>query len=146
MTIRTLKISGSALDAERVRLDTIAQNIANAQTTSGPDGGAYRRRQVVFETVPDDQGVPGSFSITGLSTRGAGVRVAAVTNSTDPMPRVYNPGHPQADAQGYVEMPNVNLVEEMVDLISATRAYEANVAVANATKSMVARALDLGRV
>lgn len=133
MSISTLQISGSALTAERTRLDVISQNIANAQTTRGPDGHAYRRRQVVFETLTGDQPASG------------GVHVAAVTTATTPPEQIYDPGSPDANAQGYVEMPNVNLVEEMVDLITATRAYEANVAVMNATKTLVARALELGR-
>jgi flagellar basal-body rod protein FlgC len=133
MVIRALEISGSALTAERTRLDTISQNIANAQTTRGPDGRAYRRRDVVFQQVLDAE--PGA----------GGVRVSEIVDPETPMSKVYNPGHPDADADGYVEMPNVNLVEEMVDLITASRAYEANVAAVNATKTMVARALELGR-
>jgi flagellar basal-body rod protein FlgC len=134
MSISSLRISGSGMTAERVRLDAISQNIANAQTTRGPDGRAYRHRDVVFETAPDTGHGPG------------GVRVVAVVEGGAPMPRVYNPGHPDADSAGYVEMPNVNIVEEMVDLLAATRAYEANAAAANATKGLVARALELGRV
>lgn len=133
MSISTLRISGSALTAERVRLDAISQNIANVQTTRGADGRAYRRREVVFEAVTGDRPDSG------------GVRVTEVRQSDEPMQRVYNPGHPDADRQGYLELPNVNLVEEMVDLVTATRAYEANVAVVNATKTLVARALELGR-
>jgi flagellar basal-body rod protein FlgC len=133
MNISSLQISGSALTAERTRLDIISQNIANVHTTRGPDGHAYHRRQVVFETLSGDQAPAG------------GVHVAAVTHSSAPMEQIYDPGNPDANAQGYVEMPNVNLVEEMVDLITATRAYEANVAVVNATKSLVSHALDLGR-
>jgi flagellar basal-body rod protein FlgC len=133
MNLSSLQISGSALTAERTRLDIISQNIANVHTTRGPDGHAYHRRQVVFETLSGDQAPAG------------GVHVAAVTNSSTPMEQIYDPGNPDANAQGYVEMPNVNLVEEMVDLITATRAYEANVAVVNATKTLVSRALDLGR-
>src|SRR4051812_7935502 len=136
MNISSLQISGSALTAERTRLDIISQNIANVHTTRAADGRAYRRRQVVFETIPGEPGAPGA---TG------GVRVAEVRTSDAPMERIYSPGHPDADTQGYVEMPNVNVVDEMVDLITATRAYEANVAVVNATKTLVARALDLGR-
>src|SRR5688572_25560957 len=118
MSISSLRISGSALTAERVRLDTISQNIANAQTTRGADGRPYRRLEVVFEALARRE--PGT----------AGVRVASVGESADPMVRVFNPGHPDADPAGYVEMPNVNVVEEMVDLLAATRAYEANVAAA----------------
>jgi flagellar basal-body rod protein FlgC len=133
MNITSLRISGSALTAERTRLDTISQNIANAQTTRGPNGGAYRHRDVVFETVAD------------LRPGAGGVRVSAIIEPDGVLPRVYNPGHPDADANGYVEMPNVNVVDEMVDLLAATRAYEANVAAANATKTLVSRALELGR-
>jgi flagellar basal-body rod protein FlgC len=136
MNISSLQISGSALTAERTRLDIISQNIANVHTTRGADGHAYQRRQVIFEMIP---GEPGNAGASG------GVRVAEVKPSGAPMERIYSPGHPDADAQGYVEMPNVNLVDEMVDLITATRAYEANVAVVNATKSLVTHALDLGR-
>src|SRR5258706_3579876 len=132
MPISSLRISGSALRAERIRLDTISQNIANAQTTRAADGKAYRRRQVVFEAV-------------GTSTESDGVRVAETTESQVPCNKVFNPGHPDADAQGFVEMPNVNLAEEMVDMIAATRAYEANVDAISATKTIIARAIDLGR-
>jgi flagellar basal-body rod protein FlgC len=133
MAITSLRISGAALTAERARLDVISENIANVQTTRGPDGRPYVRRQLVFETIAD----PGTPS--------GGVRVQAMARSDEPLPRIYSPGHPDADRQGYVEMPNVNLVEEMVDLVTATRAYEANVAVINATKTLIARALDIGR-
>jgi flagellar basal-body rod protein FlgC len=133
MIIGSLRISGSALTAERTRLDTISRNIANAQTTRGVDGRAYRHHDVVFETTRDPHPNAG------------GVRVVRIEESDAPLQRIYNPGHPDADAQGYVEMPNVNIVEEMVDLLAASRAYEANVAAANATKSLVSRALDLGR-
>jgi flagellar basal-body rod protein FlgC len=133
MNIRALEISGSALTAERTRLDTISQNIANAETTRGTDGRAYRRRDVVFQQVLEIE--PGA----------GGVRVTEIVDPQTPMSKVYNPGHPDADADGYVEMPNVNVVEEMVDLIAASRAYEANIAAVNATKTLFARALDLGR-
>jgi flagellar basal-body rod protein FlgC len=133
MAITSLRISGAGLTAERARLDVISENIANVQTTRAPDGRPYSRRQVVFETITDPV------------TPAGGVRVAAVARSDEPLPKIYNPGHPDADRHGYVEMPNVNLVEEMVDLVTATRAYEANVAVINATKTLFARALDIGR-
>jgi flagellar basal-body rod protein FlgC len=137
MAISSLRISGSALTAERARLDIISQNIANVQTTRGADGRCYCRRQVVFETIPDDPAASGAAT--------GGVHVTAIADSDEPMQRIYNPGHPDADRKGYVEMPNVNLVEEMVDMITASRAYEANVAVVNSTKTLVARALDIGR-
>src|SRR2546421_599219 len=127
--ISSLNINGSALTAERTRLDVISENIANAETTRGADGRAYRRKEVVFETVQ-----PAGKAASG------GVRVAEIAEANDPAARVYNPGHPDADPQGYVEMPNVNVVEEMVDLVAASRAYEANVAAVNTTKTMIARA------
>jgi flagellar basal-body rod protein FlgC len=133
MDIRALDISSSALTAERMRLDTISQNIANVQTTRGTDGKAYRRRDVIFQEVLDNEAGAG------------GVRVTEIVDPQTPMSRVYNPGHPDADVDGYVEMPNVNIVEEMVDLVAASRAYEANVAAVNATKTLFARALELGR-
>lgn len=132
MPIDSLQISGSALTAERTHMDAIAENLSNAQTTRGPDGKAYRRQVVLFETVLDASG-------------GAGVKVSRVVPSSEPLPKVYNPGHPDADANGYVEMPNVNVAEEMVDMVSASRAYDANVGAAEATKGMIARALDLAK-
>ena len=133
MRLTSLGISASALTAERKRLDVVAENIANAQTTRGANGTAYRRKEVIFEAVAAE-----------AAERG-GVKVADVVESERPMTTVYNPGHPDANPQGYVEMPNVNVVEEMVDLMAATRAYEANVAAANATKTLASRALDIGR-
>ena len=132
MPIDSLRISGSALRAERVRLDTISQNIANVQTTRGADGRAYRRKQVVFQAVQEGQ-------------NGGGVQVAETVEADTPGERVYSPGHPDADAQGFVEMPNVSLAEEMVDMIAATRAYEANIGAITATKTLVARAIEIGR-
>lgn len=131
--LRSLRINGSALTAERARLDTISENIANAETTRGVDGKPYRRKEVVFEMIQDEAGGAG------------GVRVAEVIESKQPAPRVYEPGHPDADAQGYLELPNVNIVDEMVDLTAASRAYEANIAAINTGKQLFARALDLGR-
>lgn len=138
MSISALRVSGSALTAERLRLDVISQNIANVQTTRTAEGRAYHRREVVFEEVP-------LVTSPDSTPEEGGVRATAVIASVAPTVRLHNAGHPDADAQGYVEMPNVNLVEEMVDMIVATRAYEANIAVVQATKSLVARALDLGR-
>ncbi len=129
--LRSLHINGSALTAERTRLDVISENIANAQTTRGADGGPYRRKEVIFEAL--------------LGQEAGGVRVAEIVPSNRPLERVHNPGHPDADPEGYVSMPNVNVVEEMVDMVAASRAYEANVAAVNTTKAMIAKALELGR-
>ncbi|MDI6870344.1 MAG: flagellar basal body rod protein FlgC [Bacillota bacterium] len=135
-----LEVSASALTAERLRLDVVANNLANANTTRTPGGGPYRRQVVVF--APREE-TPAGWPLA--ERRGAGVRVVAIRPDLSPLRRVYNPGHPDADAEGYVTMPNVDPVVEMVDLIGAARAYEANVTVINETKNMAARTLDLLR-
>ena len=144
--MRSLSISGSALTAERLRLDVIANNIANANTTRTAAGGPYRRQVVVF--APRGEQVqwmfPGMEQPSG-AFRGRGVRVAGIVQDASPFKRMYNPGHPDADASGYVALPNVNPVTEMVDLMAATRAYEANVAAIGASRQMAQRALDMGR-
>lgn len=127
-TISSLGISASALAAQRTRLDVIARNIANAEVTRTPQGGPYIRQQVVFRALPE-----------------GGVEVAEVQPDPTPPRRVYDPGHPDADVDGYVSYPNVNMVEEMVDLMMATRAYEANVTAMQATKNMLHKAMELGR-
>jgi flagellar basal-body rod protein FlgC len=130
--------SGSALSAERLRMDVTAENLANAQSTRNADGtGPYRRKQVVLEQA----GGGGTFADSLQAARG--VRVAGIVEDSAPPRRVYDPGHPDADAQGYVSMPNVNTVTEMVDLIGASRAYEANVTAMQTAKAMFARTLDL---
>jgi len=126
----TFDISASGLSAQRARLDLIASNIANVETTRTPEGGPYRRLQPMFATRA---GNPGGVEITG------------VLADDRPPRQVYRPGHPDADGDGFVAYPNVSIVEEMVDLVSATRSYEANAAAFNAAKSMAQRALDLGR-
>lgn len=143
---RTMAISGSALTAERLRMDVIASNLANVNTTRTPQGGAYRRQMAVF--APRGEQVQWMFP--GMEPdrpfRGAGVRVVGVVQDSAPLKRVYNPGHPDADQAGYVSMPNVDVTTEMVDMLAATRAYEANVAALNAARSMAERALDILRV
>jgi flagellar basal-body rod protein FlgC len=131
-----LDASGSGLSAERLRMDVTAENLANAQSTRGADGsGPYKRKQVVLEQAGS------SFADSLQAARG--VRVAGIVEDPTPPRRVYDPGHPDADAQGYVTMPNVNTVTEMTDLIGASRAYEANVTAMQTAKSMFARTLDL---
>lgn len=140
-----IQISGSGLTAQRLRLDVIAGNIANAETTRSGEVDAagrpvpYRRRMVVLES-----GNPFDFYL-GRMKDSCGVRVKEIVEDAAPPRLVYNPDHPDADPLGYVQMPNVNVLEEMVDLIDATRAYEANVTALNATKEMCLRALDIGR-
>jgi flagellar basal-body rod protein FlgC len=131
-----LDTSGSALSAERLRMDVTAENLANAQSTRSADGsGPYKRKEVVLEQA-------GSSFADSLSAA-RGVRVAGIVEDPSPARRVYDPGHPDADAQGYVTLPNVNTVTEMTDLIGASRAYEANVTAMQTTKSMFARTLDI---
>lgn len=130
----TIRIAGSALTSERLRMDVIAENLANANTTRGVDGEPYRRKQVVVQ----ERG--GSFEDV-LN----GVQVAGIVEDAAPLRRVYDPGHPDADDNGYVELPNVNSVTEMVDLITATRAYEANVQIMTSSRQSFTRTLDLLR-
>jgi flagellar basal-body rod protein FlgC len=152
----SLDISASALRAERLRLDVISSNLANANTTRTPEGGAYRRRNVVFAASAveaaggDDFGLRpiGDFGATlaGLSDEGArrGVSVVDVVDDPTPLRMVFDPGHPDANPEGYVAYPNVNPVAEMVDLMAATRAYEANVQAVNASRRMAEAALGIG--
>lgn len=141
-----LDIGASALTAQRLRMDTISQNIANVNTTRTENGTPYRRRLVVFEEKKD--GVPFSEYLTASSKElyaGNGVKVARIAEDTSPFKKVYDPGNPDADAEGYVEMPNIDIITEMVNMISSTRAYEANVTSINITKSMALKALEIGR-
>lgn len=132
--ISGIQATGSALQAEKIRMDIVAQNIANAHTTRDLDGKAYQRKAVTFEAL---LGAPGSG--------GEGVRVAEIAADKTPGQMVYQPGHPHADKDGMVRMPNVNLAMEMVDLMSASRAYEANLAVARNARQMATKALAIGR-
>ena len=142
-----LEISASGLTAERLRMDVSAENLANAQTTRGTDGQPYRRKEVILQEAPGSFGASLSAAMgSGRGANGGGVHVAGVVEDTaTPLKRVYDPGHPDADAQGYVSMPNVDTVTEMVDLISAQRAYEANVTAMQAAKQMFSRTLELLR-
>ncbi|MBR5912832.1 MAG: flagellar basal body rod protein FlgC [Selenomonadaceae bacterium] len=138
--------AASGLTAERLRMDVISNNIANANTTRTENGGAYHRRFVVFS--PRDR-KPESFeqallkATGGKKTVGEGVRAVAIMEDQQQGPLVYEPGHPDANADGYVEKPNVNIVSEMVDMITAHRAYEANATTINAAKSMFSKALEI---
>jgi flagellar basal-body rod protein FlgC len=147
-----ISISGSGLSAERLRMDVTAENLANAQSTRGADGQPYRRREVVLQaTGGDDGGFEGALArarsagTAPAGTPAGGVQVAAIVSDPSPGRRVYDPGHPDADARGYVTMPNVDTVTEMVDLIGASRAYEANVTAMQTAKAMFAKTLDLLR-
>ncbi|HEX5780803.1 MAG TPA: flagellar basal body rod protein FlgC [Solirubrobacteraceae bacterium] len=139
-----LEISASALTAERLRMDVVAENLANAQTTRGADGQPYRRKEVVLQERAGSFGASLSAAMN-KGTEGGGVQVAGIAEDQTPLKRVYDPGHPDADADGYVAMPNVDTVTEMVDLIGAQRAYEANVTAMQAAKQMFSRTLELLR-
>lgn len=133
-------ISSSGLSAERVRMNVIANNIANASATETPEGGPYRKEQVEFASVLNR--TVDSSNIKGMERLG-GVKVQKIIKSTEPFNKVFIPGHPKADEKGFVEMPNVSVMTEMVDLITSTRAYEANLAVINSSKDMANRALSI---
>jgi flagellar basal-body rod protein FlgC len=136
-----LDISGSALKAQRVRAEVAAANMANAESTRTPDGGPYRRRQVMFEPQPLQ-----SFS-SALSAfekeQVGGVRVSEITTDNTPPVQRYDPGHPDADARGYVAYPAVNPYEEMVEMMGASRSYQLNAAAIRATKLMIQQSLEL---
>lgn len=137
-------ISASGLSAERMRMDVIAQNLANVNTTRGPNGQPYRRQEVVFQTrMNEASGSSNAQSASDGSVAGNGVEAVGIIEDQSPLRAVRDPGHPDADENGYVYMPNVNPVTEMVDMMTATRAYEANVTALNAAKSMALKALDI---
>ena len=142
-----LEISASGLTAERLRMDVTAENLANAQTTRGADGNPYRRKEVVLAERPGGSSFGAALQGAMASRNGAlgGVEVAAITEDQTPLKTVYDPSHPDADARGYVQMPNVEPVAEMVDLISAQRAYEANVTAMSAAKQMFSKTLEILR-
>ena len=126
-------VSGSAVSAQSQRLNVVASNLANAESVAGPDGQPYKARQVVFQT-----------QLVGTEQSSAGVRVAQVIEDNAAPRRVHNPDHPLADEQGYVTMSNVNPVEEMVNMISASRSYQTNIDVMNTAKSLLQKTLQLG--
>ena len=143
-----LEISASGLTAERLRMDVAAENLANAQTTRGADGGPYRRKSVVLQEAGSGFGAQLSTAMGRGAGRGAsagGVEVAGISEDQAPARQIYDPGHPDANAQGYVSMPNVDTVAEMVDLITASRGYEANVTAMQASKQMFTKTLELLR-
>jgi flagellar basal-body rod protein FlgC len=142
------EISGSGLTAQRLRMDVIANNIANVNTTRTAEGGPYRRQRVVFEPRREEAQFLLPTSPSGAqqaSSGGAGVHVVGISDDPAAPKMVYDPGHPDADARGYVAMPNIQLVNEMVDMISATRAYEANAAAISSAKTMDSAALQIGK-
>ena len=135
-----MEVSASGLSAQRTRMNVAASNLANAQTTQSANGGPYQRRDVVLSSVD----VPGAAG-TDLAQAVRGVAVSQIRQDASPPRLEYDPSHPQANAQGYVAYPNINPVEEMVDMITASRAYEAGVTSLNTAVSMAERALQIGK-
>jgi flagellar basal-body rod protein FlgC len=142
-----IDVTGSGLSAERLRMDVTSENLANAQTTRGADGQPYRRKVVVLQQA----GGGSSFgsvlagAVGNASSPARGVQVSGIVADGTPLKRIYDPGHPDADKNGYVTMPNVNTVTEMTDLISASRAYEADVTAMQTAKQMFTKTLDILR-
>jgi flagellar basal-body rod protein FlgC len=134
-SFNVFKVSASALEAQRQRMNVVASNMANVHSTRTEEGGPYRRKDVLFsaETVESD-----TDTLTG-------VRVVDVVPDSTPFRTVYDPGHPDADKDGYVSMPNINIIEEMVNIMMASRAYEASVSAFNMSKAMFLKTLELGR-
>lgn len=142
--LTSLRISSSGLAANRKRMEAISSNIANAQTTRTAEGGPYRKKEVVFGAEPARD----SFAdiLEGeLNEKAQNVHATEVISSNRPPIMKYQPGHPDANAQGYVAYPNINVMEEMADMISASRSYEANITAINTAKSMAMKALEIGR-
>jgi flagellar basal-body rod protein FlgC len=144
-----LDVSGSALSAERLRMDVTSENLANAQTTRGANGQPYRRKEVVLQEVGDNSSFGATLAgVMGGANSGStpgGVQVAGIVEDQSQGQLVYDPSHPDANAQGYVRMPNVESVTEMTDLITESRSYEANVTAMQTAKSMYTKTLDLLR-
>ena len=130
------KVSSSALEAQKHRMNAIASNMANAQSTRSADGGPYKKKEVIFEVMPIKSNSSGQLE---------GVTVSGVVEDSKPPVVVYDPGHPDADEKGYVSMPNINVIEEMVNMMMALRAYEANVKAFNISKGMYSKTLEIGR-
>lgn len=141
---KSINTSATGLTAERLRMDIISKNIANANTTRTSSGMPYRRQVPIFK---EKEGKPFTDFLNDAkngSKVGNGVEVSAIVEDKSPFKRIYNPGHPEADEKGYVLMPNIDIVTEMINLISASRAYEANVTSLNSSKSMAIKALEIG--
>lgn len=146
--MESMAVSVSGLDAQRRRLNVIASNLANAHSTQTPGGGPYKRRDVVFRSMPVPSNFQRAFRQVAVGPAAhalEGVSVSRVVEDGKPGQQVYDPHHPDADEKGFVRLPNVNVMEEMVNMIGASRAYEANVQAINATRAMWNKALEIGR-
>jgi flagellar basal-body rod protein FlgC len=139
--ITALDVNASGLTAQRQRAEVSSANLANSQTTRTLEGGAYRRKDVVFQTSSSFQSSLGS----AMNESVQGVEVSGLLDDTRPFERRYEPGHPDADKEGYVSYPNVNALEEMANLVEASRSYEANIAAMGIVKAMINRTLDIGK-
>ena len=135
-----LGASASALEVQRARMEVAISNLANAESTRGPDGGPYRRREIIVETTPEQH-----FGATLGRVTVSGVRVTSVVEDQTPFRRRYEPSHPDADAAGFVAMPNVDVPEEMVDMLGAARAYQANITAIGLIRDTLQKALDLAK-
>lgn len=142
---KSISVSASGMTAERLRMDIISKNIANVNTTRTAAGTPYRRQMPIFQEQSANSFESMLNQAQGRLTGGNGVEVASIEEDPSAFKRVYNPGHPDADEEGFVNMPNVDTVTEMINMISATRGYEANITALNASKSMVMKALDIGK-
>lgn len=140
--LNSIKINASALKAQSIRLDTISSNLANVETTSTPEGGPYKKKSPYFQTKQMNFQEQLDSSVKN-STQG--VEVTKIVEDPRPPRKVYNPAHPDADEEGYVEMPNISVLEEMVDMMSTTRSYQANVTSIKMAKRMALKALEIGR-
>ncbi len=148
--LNIFKIASSGMRAQRIRMNVISSNLANAYTTRTPEGGPYRRKDVVFAPSPLDSNMsPFEQIFRSIINNGKeveGVKVVDIVEDRSPFKMVYDPGHPDANKDGYVAYPNVNVVEEMINLISASRSFEANVTAFNSAKDVILKTLDIGRV
>ncbi len=138
----TFKIAASAMQAQKTRLNIVSSNLANAETTSTPEGGPYKRKSIYFESKP----ISFANQLHNNMNNGlSGVRVAKIIEDNTPPQLIYNPSHPDANEKGFVAMPNINILKEMTDMMSATRSYEANTTAIKAAKRMAMKALEIGR-
>ncbi len=141
----SLEIASSGLSAQRLRLKVISSNIANVNTTRTPGGGPYRRKDVIFGALPSHKSFLEELKDRTPDDGARHVKVLGVTEDSKPARMVYEPGHPDANEEGFVAMPNIDIVEEMTNLMVARRSFEANIAAMNATKQMISKALEIGR-
>lgn len=142
--LSSMDICASGMTAQRLRLDIAAENITNQDTTRTENGGPYRKKSVVFRSMPSTSFQAILGGAMGLKSAGGGVEVAQIVEDQSPLEMVYNPSHPDADANGYVAMPNVDNLAETIDAMSASRSYDANITVLNTIKQMASKALEIG--